>query len=109
MYILKGLNTLGRVQVSFVFSCFFSCKPCQSVKGSVRKEITIAFKGTWNSLQRPQVFLFTTIRSKAVPLFQFFIRAPVVSYMTKTCLYNFDPLKHHFHIVKLCFEIVGTR
>ena len=26
-----------------------------------------------------------------------------VSYITKTCLYNFDPLKPHFYIVKLEF------
>ena len=25
------------------------------------------------------------------------------SYITKTCLYNFDPLKPHFYIVKLGF------
>ena len=27
----------------------------------------------------------------------------VILYITKTCLYNFDPLKPHFYIVKLGF------
>ena len=26
-----------------------------------------------------------------------------IAYITKTCLYNFDPLKPHFNIVKLVF------
>ena len=29
-----------------------------------------------------------------------------VSYNTKTCLYNFDPLKRHFYVVKLGFTRV---
>ena len=28
---------------------------------------------------------------------------PVPIHITKTCLYNFYPLKHHFYIVKLEF------
>ena len=28
---------------------------------------------------------------------------PLRVYITKTCLYNFDPLKSHFYIVKLGF------
>ena len=30
----------------------------------------------------------------------------LASYITKTCLYNFDPLKPHFYIVKLGFTVV---
>ena len=29
--------------------------------------------------------------------------APVLQRVTKTCLYNFDPLKTHFYVVKLGF------
>ena len=30
-------------------------------------------------------------------------RSLIVVFITKTCLYNFDPLKPHFYIVKLGF------
>ena len=33
---------------------------------------------------------------------------PVSSFITKTCLYNVDPLKPHFYIVKLGFTGVYT-
>ena len=32
----------------------------------------------------------------------------VIDYITKTCLYNIDPLKPHFYIVKLGFTGVYT-
>ena len=32
--------------------------------------------------------------------------ASFLQYITKTYLYNFDPLKHHFYIVKLGFTRV---
>ena len=32
----------------------------------------------------------------------------ILIYITKTCLYNFDPLKPHFYIVKLGFTGVYT-
>ena len=45
--------------------------------------------------QNPTHNSSTTDRSKVVPLLLLFI--------TKTCLYSFDPLKPHFYIVKLGF------
>ena len=33
----------------------------------------------------------------------FDVEALIDFFITKTCLYNFDPLKHHFYIVKLGF------
>ena len=35
-----------------------------------------------------------------------FFTFPVVVYIIKTCLYNFDPLKPHFYTVKLGFTRV---
>ena len=54
---------------------------------------------------------FATKRSKAVALWQFFFfrhwfymwRLCSHNFIMKTCLYNFDPLKPHFYIVKLGF------
>ena len=37
---------------------------------------------------------------------KYFSRQKAKSLITKTCLYNFDPLKPHFHIVKLGFTRV---
>ena len=39
-------------------------------------------------------------------IFLFSSREAFNEYITKTCLYNFDPLKHHFYIVKLGFTWV---
>ena len=36
-------------------------------------------------------------------LFQFAYPFKIEAFITKTCLYNFDPLKPHFYIVKLWF------
>ena len=48
---------------------------------------------------------FVTKRITTV-LFNFF-QVPEMSGITKTCLYNFDPVKPHFYIVKLGFTGVN--
>ena len=45
-----------------------------------------------------RIFGFTTVRLPVSPCVNF---CPV--HITKTCLYNFDPLEPHFYIVKLRF------
>ena len=54
-------------------------------------------------------FIFLVVRFsiyKAVPLLQFFIVCTSVISITKTYLYNFDPLKPHFYTVNLGFTRV---
>ena len=72
--------------------------PTQSVHNHVHMNIGHCFLG--------QTLHFKNIQVKSEPsiCLTFTVR---LSSITKTCLYNFDPLKPHFFIVKLWFTGVN--
>ena len=59
----------------------------------------------WCACSQPSIMSGQIFRVNAVSfiLMQGMAKAPKNTIITKTCLYNFDPLKSHFYIVKLGF------
>ena len=51
--------------------------------------------------------LFSVESKKNISMCRLLNILPVMLNITKTCLYNFDPLKPHFYIVKLGFTGVN--
>ena len=56
-----------------------------------------------NSETQQQKFIATSVAQKSRPQSQGFKAPKAPVNIKKTCLYNFDPLKPHFYIVKLVF------
>ena len=52
------------------------------------------------------IYLFIFFLFICLFVFSYCFYQSVYETITKTCLYNFDPLKPHFHIVKLGFTVV---
>ena len=73
--------------VSFFFFFFFFFTPASTELGTLGKNIP-------SFLQRRQLFVS--------PYLRFHFKGSTLN-ITKTCLYNSDPLKPHFYIVKLGF------